>query len=235
MIRLLPRCPQLEHSPPGPLAGTLRTGDLLLFAGRGPISDTIRFFTRSHWSHIGMVVRLPEHDTPLILESTTLSESADIHVGAPVAGVGLVPIMKRIEEYDGDIALRQRLGEPLTDAQQRMVARIARRLHQRPYKNYVLTLARDTVTGFRRRPDFSGMFCSELVAEIYRRLGWLAREQRPSLLVPGHFGSERMTLRQGSLAPPVLLRAATASAVPAPGMPARPRRIAAGERLPLPQ
>ena len=42
------------------------------------------------------------------------------------------------------------------------------------------------------------MFCSELVAEIYRRLGWLAREQRPSLLVPGHFGSERMTLRRRS-------------------------------------
>ena len=183
-----------------------------------------------------MVVRLPEHDEPLLLESTTLSESADIHVGAPVAGVGLVPVLQRIEEYDGDIALRQRRGDPLSDALQRLVARIARRLHRRPYKNYVLTLARDTVTGFRRRPDFSGMFCSELVAEIYRRLGWLARDQRASLLVPGHFGSERMTLREGSLAPPVLLRTATtASAAPAHGRPAMPRRIAADERLPLPQ
>ena len=62
-------------------ACSLRTGDLLLFSGRGFTSEVIRVFTRSPWSHIGMVVHLPGNPDPLVLESTTLSESSDVTLG----------------------------------------------------------------------------------------------------------------------------------------------------------
>ncbi len=54
---------------------TLRTGDLLLFSGRGFTSDVIRVFTRSPWSHIGMVLHLPGQPEPLVLESNKPSPS----------------------------------------------------------------------------------------------------------------------------------------------------------------
>ena len=68
-----------------------------------------------------------------------------------------------------------------------------------PYKNYVLCNALDVLTGFTRKPDQRGWFCSELVAELYRRLGWLPRQTRASTLVPGHFGSRHMRLQHGKL------------------------------------
>ncbi|MEQ3722992.1 hypothetical protein [Alcanivorax sp.] len=221
---------------------TLRTGDLLLFSGRGFTSDVIRVFTRSPWSHIGMVLHLPGQPEPLVLESTTLSESPDITLGHPVAGVALVPLYSKIRDYPGAVAVRRRHGPNLSERQQRMVARMARRLLHRPYKNYVLCNALDVLTGFTRRPDQRGWFCSELVAELYRRLGWLPLDTRSSTLVPGHFGSRHMRLQHGKLGPvewlkselphPVLCEAddaLTASGAPSACMPAIAHQTAGHE------
>ena len=248
MIRLLPQRPPLSRARLTDLADQFRTGDLLLFSGRSLPSDTIRLFTRSHWSHVALVVCLPEYDEPLVLEATAMGEGLDVRTGERMPGVALVPLRDKIESYRGDVAWRQRRGAPLSEARQRMVARLVRELSHRPYKNYVLTLARDLCTGFQLRPDFSGVFCSELVAEIYRRLGWLPRRERPSRFVPGHFGSAQLTLLEGEMAAPVLLRAAdgtlvadgapgaspaTTSALPCPGRPAMPGRTGAHGTLPL--
>lgn len=180
-------------------AFALRTGDILLFSGRGVTSEVIRVFTRSPWSHIGMVVFLPESNEPLVLESTTLGESADIRLGKPVAGVSLVSLATKLTDYPGSIVVRRRHGPDLTDRQDKLLQRLLRRLMHRPYKNYLLCNAIDVLTGFQRKPDQRGWFCSELVAELYRRLGWLPREMRTSTLVPGHFGSRHMRLQNGKL------------------------------------
>ena len=68
--------------------------------------------------------------------------------------------------------------------------------------------ALDVLTGFTRRPDQRGWFCSELVAELYRRFGWLPLDIRPSTLVPGHFGSRHMRLQHGKLGPVEWLKSA---------------------------
>jgi hypothetical protein len=47
-----------------------------------------------------------------------------------------------------------------------------------------------------------GMFCSELVAEIYRRAGWLPRGFNPARVVPAHFAGERLPLQNVALARP---------------------------------
>ncbi|MDX1805188.1 MAG: hypothetical protein R3292_14045, partial [Alcanivorax sp.] len=170
-------------------------------SGRGITSTIIRLFTRSRWSHIGMVVLLPGQHGPLVLESTTFSESADITLGRPVPGVALVPLASKLRDYPGTVALRRRLGADLDDRQTRLLRRMVKRLLHRPYKNYLLCNARDLCSGFSRRPDQRGWFCSELVAELYRRLGWLPAHIRPSTFVPGHFGSRHLHLQQGALGP----------------------------------
>ena len=153
-----------------------------------------------------MVVFLPESTEPLVLESTTLGESEDIRLGKPVAGVSLVSLAAKLADYPGSVVVRRRHGPDLTDRQERLVQRLLRRLMHRPYKNYVLCNAIDVLTAYQRKPDRRGWFCSELVAELYRRLGWLPRDTRASTLVPGHFGSRHMRLQNGKLGRPQWLK-----------------------------
>ena len=219
-----------------PSVPTPQTGDILLFAGRGLVSSTIRLFTRSRWSHIGMVVCLPGDDRPLVLEAVGASESADLHLGRPVAGVALVPLADKLRDYPGDVVLRRREGAPLCPRRQRLVARLVRRLLHRPYKNFVLCNALDLLSGFTRPPDRRGWFCSELVAEMYRRLGWLPRDIRVAGFVPGDFDSPRLALREGALGEPRVLKAwksATTSDAPVADRPATQGRNGARE-MPLP-
>lgn len=207
---LLPSAPALPVVHPAQVARHLRSGDILLFAGRGLVSDTVRVFTRSHWSHIGMVVHLPDVPGPLVLEATTLSESNDVFCGAPVRGIGLVPFACKVREYPGEVALRQRVGPPLDYAQEKLLRRLVLRLRHRPYKNYLFCHARGLLTG-RERGDYDAMFCSELVAELYRRVGWLEKNVSPRRYVPGSFAAPHFALQNGLLGAPVRLSATPAA------------------------
>ena len=202
------------------LNATVRSGDLLLFSGRGLSSWLVRMFTRSRWSHIGMVVELPGHPQPLLLESTLFNESADVVLGRPVAGVVLVSLAEKLDNYKGDVALRRRCGSALGGRQQRLLEKMLARLMHRPYKHYLLCHLLEYLGGGARRQDLSGLFCSELVAEIYRRLGWLPGDIRASNFVPGHFAGPALALREGHLGELVLLKGA-GSCAKASGEPCR--------------
>ena len=236
----MPASPDIDRVELSDLVPGLRTGDLVLFAGQGVVGDTIRLFTRSYWSHVGMVYRAPEQGRLLLLESTNMSSTPDLIRGCPVSGVALVPLAGRVESYRGAVAIRRRIGESPPPQRLRMLDRMVKRVLHRPYKNYVLTLARDICTGYRLEPDLSRLFCSELVAELYRRLGWLPREARPSLYVPAHFASPRLSLAGGEAGPLQLVRDMPANEVIASdahvaGRPAIAQQTAAHERLLLRQ
>ncbi|MDF1781990.1 MAG: YiiX/YebB-like N1pC/P60 family cysteine hydrolase [Alcanivoracaceae bacterium] len=204
----MPQTPLLADVDPRDIAESLKTGDLLFFSGRGLASDVVRMFTRSYWSHIGIVVRLRGISEPLVLESTTLSDSNDLLRGRPVNGIGLVPFRNKISEYQGDVALRRFDGPSLTPPKLRMVERLALRLCHRPYKNYVLCHVRGYLAGYPGK-DYSAMFCSELVAEMYRRIGWLKREIQPNSFVPGNFAADDLPLTGGRLEKMVRLKPMT--------------------------
>jgi len=89
---------------------TLRTGDIVLFSGKGGISAGIKWATLSRWSHVGMILKLVEYDFVTVWESTTLSDVADLESKMPRKGVQLVPLSARINRYDGDIAVRRLQG-----------------------------------------------------------------------------------------------------------------------------
>ena len=84
----------------------LDTGDIVLFSGKGGISAGIKWFTFSRWSHVGMVLRLPEWNMVLLWESTTLSNVKDVMDGKAKQGVQLVALSERLRTYEGDAAVR---------------------------------------------------------------------------------------------------------------------------------
>ena len=183
-----------------------RTGDLVLVSGKGVVSGTIRLFTRSEWSHVGMVVR--DGDELLLLEATVTDEAPDISLGRPVRGVQVVRLVDKLAAYEGRAALRRLELDERPAGLDAEILELAAMWRYRGYKSFTATLILDLLSANRRPQRVHRVFCSELVAEVYKRLGVMCRTVRSSRCVPGDFGRDEIPfLRDARLSPPVLLKA----------------------------
>ena len=190
----------------------LKTGDIVLYSGKGPLSATIRFVTRSRWSHIGLVLQLPkEFDCLTVWESTTGSRIEDLMSGEILRGVQLVPLSERVRLYDGDIAVRRLLDFKLTSKRLKKLMKLRKELRGKPYEQDFLELIRAALDGPLTTPneeDLRSIFCSELVAEAYQTLGLLDETMASNEYTPADFGaSRRLKLKKGGrLGKEILLR-----------------------------
>jgi len=183
------------------------TGDLVLFAGRGLVSATIRLFTRSRWSHVGLVIRDGSSGTPLLLEATVTEESVDTVLGRPVRGVQIVRLADKLAVYDGTVVLRHLEIDERPANLEIDIYEMAALWRYRGYKSFTGTLLLDLLSANRRPPHVHRLFCSELVAEVYKRLGLMTRTVRSSRYVPGDFGLADMPfLENARLSAPLLLK-----------------------------
>jgi hypothetical protein len=186
----------------GEIRVDLRTGDLLLFSGKGMASAGIKRILGCAWSHVGLVVRSAAGDLPLLLESTPCRDLVDVVTGRATGGVRLVSLSERLATFEGALALR-RLNRPLAAAQLDRLAGVLRELHGRPYERRLLELflaVSDRID--LNRENLKSLFCSELIAEILQRIGLLddiGHGGRPSNeYTPRHFGGAYdLKLRQG--------------------------------------
>lgn len=154
---------------------SIKTGDIVLFSGKGAVSEWIKRFSRSKWSHVGMALRAYDWDMLLLWESTTLTSVADVEAGRVVRGVQLVPLSERLKTYPGKIAVRH-LSQEIAALMWGRLLRFRKRVSGRPYeKNYIqlIKAAYDGPFG-ENKEDLSSLFCSELVAEAYQQMGLLA-------------------------------------------------------------
>ena len=150
----------------------LKTGDVILFSGRGLISWGIRKFTKSPYSHIGMVVRIDGWDLLMCWESTTLSDVADIDSGKNVNGVQIVPLSERVNRFKGRVVYR-RLIHPVIESDMIKLMALRKTLIGRPYEKNKWDLIRSALSPFGMVEDLSSIFCSELVAYSKQTLGIL--------------------------------------------------------------
>ena len=87
----------------------LQTGDIVLFSGRDPYSFLIRVATRSPYSHVGLVLHLPELNSVFLWESTTLIKTP-IFSGRQ-EGVHLILLSERLQTYNGRCVVRHLQAE----------------------------------------------------------------------------------------------------------------------------
>lgn len=187
------------------LLAEARSGDLLLFSGKGFISGVVRLFTGSRWSHVGLVMR--EGEQLLVLESTITDESVDTVLGEAVRGVQVVSLIDKLGAYEGTIALRRLEIDVRPETLDEEIREIASMWRYRGYKDFTVNLLLDLFSPRRRPQRVDRMFCSELVAEVYKRLGVMCRATRSSRYVPGDFGlAETPFLRDARLSAPVFLK-----------------------------
>lgn len=195
------------NKPYAQLRDQLKTGDLVLFSGRSFAARIVRGFTGSRWSHVGLVVRQPDMpQTPLLWEATLASKAHDITEGKAFDGVQLVALDDRIASYPGLVAVR-RLQYVQTNAQARAhLEMLIEEWRAKPYRNFI----RQHITAWMRGEEAlsfrRGGFCSELVAEVYRRWSLLPQSRPAHHYVPRDFGCEQgVPLLRGGLSPTCLM------------------------------
>jgi len=157
----------------------LKTGDIVLFSGKGGFSRSIRWFTFSTWTHVGMIIRLPEIDEPLIWESLRVPEIPDAIDGKMKSGVQLLRLKERIANCSGPVAIRT-LNEPITETMFQALLEFRELVKNRPYEKSMMELFRAAWDGpfGRNHENLDSIFCSELIAEAYQAMGLLECDKK---------------------------------------------------------
>ena len=192
----------------------LKTGDLVFFSGKGGISAGIKWATTSRWSHVAMVLNLTQYDFVTLWESTTLSTIRDLDTHTMMKGVQLIPLSDRVQTYDGEIAVRQLKGVTLAEPEIAELMALRRDLRGRSYETSEAELIKAAYDGpfGHNEEDLSSLFCSELVAESYQRMGLRPsgkKDKQSNEYVPADFSQDEydeLGLLRGSLGPEILLR-----------------------------
>ena len=178
-----------------------RSLDIVLFGGKGRISQAIKWATGSDKSHIALTLHMHEWNCLALFESTTLSDVPDLISGTACKGVQLVNMSSRLKSYDGDVWVRQIMG-PRTRKIKRAAMNLMRDFHGRPYEKSQLDLIRSAldIPGFKmtqNQGDASSVFCSELSAIMLREVGILKGGEPPDEFTPAVFAGDALKLAEG--------------------------------------
>lgn len=174
------------------LAPTLDSGDLVLFGGVSRFCRAIQRFSGCQWSHVALVAR-PRAGGPLLLWEATLgTDIADLVTHEISPGVHLYDLAHWIRHYGGETAIRK-LKVERTDKLRLALLAFYYVARDRPFERNRLEFLRsvyDGPLGRNRREDPSSLFCSELVAEAYQRMGLLPASPPANEYAPRDFSSE---------------------------------------------
>lgn len=170
------------------IRGQLKTGDLVLFGGKGRISSLIKRFTRSPYSHVGMIIRTELG--VLLWESTTLSNVEDVFTGKAHKGPQVVMLSDRIRTYEGEIYVRP-IRESLAPVEIEALHEFRHEIAGRPYEVSEIELIRAVMDiGPDQKEDLSSIFCSEQVVEAFQRMGRISERYSSNEFTPHDLGTD---------------------------------------------
>jgi hypothetical protein len=196
-------------------AATTRTGDVWLFRGRSVADRAIRAVTNSPVNHVGMVIALD--DLPPLMWHAELGRSLpDVWSGETHRGTQLHRLADAVSVWHhryGQAAFMRPIDIEVTtemeDAALRTINELDGRRFPRPG-----SLAKGWLKGrFRRKAEVEQLFCAEVVAITYERMGLLDTKRPPNWYDPGKFWSgDKLRLDGATLGPEIAV-----TDIPSPG------------------
>ena len=168
------------------------TGDIWLFRGRSFADRAIQTLTNSPVNHVGMVVALD--DLPPLLWHAELGRSLpDVWTGERQRGVQLHRLAEAVAQWNeryGQRAWIRQLQGPIERHHEDRLMQVIDDFDGRAFPS-PLGLARSWASGRFRRSDSSleTIYCAELVATTYQRMGLLPMQRPASWYDPGRFWS----------------------------------------------
>ncbi len=166
----------------------LQTGDIVLFSWHGGWRSTSTYLTFNRWTHMGMIVRSAEWDIVMLWEATDLVNIADMETGTRAPGVKVVPLTQRLQTYPGPKAVRH-LEVDRTPEMMAALRDFRAEMRGLPFEASQFEMFRSIFKWFfgRNREDLSTIFCSEMVAAAWQRMGLLPMEPASNSYAPKDF------------------------------------------------
>ena len=155
-----------------------KVGDVIAFGGFTPVSELIKFWTRSAVSHVAVVTGFIG-GSPLIGESTSLSG---------FSGVVENFLFERLNKYAGNVwrlPLDRSLA-PFNESKFRgfLDANIGKPYDKRQAVKSALDLTDSWQGPGYNEEDFEAFFCSELVAGLFQAAGFIDERVNCSEVTP---------------------------------------------------
>jgi hypothetical protein len=164
----------------------LEYGDIIMISNSEFYTHIAKLGTMSMWDHIAMVVEVDK-------ELHLFESSPD--------GVFTTPLNRRLKFYLKNSTLGvRRLSVGRTPEMKKSLKNFIKEVDGRPYKQNWMDLVR-AWQGSNTSEDLSSIFCSELVAASYQRMGLLSTEISSNNYVPVDFAfnNSKVKLIKGKL------------------------------------
>ena len=179
-----------------------RTGDVWLFRGRSSADRAIRAFTISPVNHVGMVVALDDLP-PVVWHAELGRTSRDVWTGYTHRGTQLHRLVDAVGQWHhryGQQAWMRQIDIDVTVEMEDALIETIADLDGRTFPG-VTSLAKGWIKGrARRKASIERLFCGEVVAITYERMGLLGSERPPNWYDPGKFWSgDRLALQGAAL------------------------------------
>ncbi|QYR20278.1 hypothetical protein KZ483_20970 [Paenibacillus sp. sptzw28] len=166
----------------------LQTGDLFFLKGKWTESEFIEIIEQSPWSHIAMVVRLPEFAEPLLWEATPLDDLEDVIMHKRKKGPQLTLLTQRLHAMTSvsEFAFRI-LDAQRTPEMNAALLQFIKDVHESDFPNDQTLLIEILEGRANVKAPYSNFFCSELVAASYMAMGLLGNDRVPNGFWPVDF------------------------------------------------
>lgn len=161
----------------------LKTGDILLFSGRGFASNLIKLATWSKFSHVA-TVKVGKNGLRYCWESTTMNKGE--------SGVQSTPLCEKLREYNGRVWVR-RLHIGRGPEFYQAVDAYDLDIGGTRYESNLWELA-GAAMPWRNTVDFTTIFCAEKEAEFLKRVGAIKTGLPSNEFTPADFSKKRGTV-----------------------------------------
>ena len=183
------------------------TGDVWLFRGPARADRAIRVLTNAPVNHVAMVVALD--DLPPLLWHTELGQSLEsVWTGDRHRGAQLNVLAHAVELWTGRYQQRawvRHLDGVITGAMEDQLLRVIAEYEGRAFPRTRHLVGKWLSGRLKREASEQAVYCAELLAITYTRMGLLDPRTPANWFDPGRFWSgDRLELRNGaSLAPEI--------------------------------
>lgn len=182
------------------------TGDVWLFRGRSHADKAIRLFTNSPVNHVGMVVAIDDLP-PLIWHAELGASLTDAWSGTKARGAQLHRLEHAVSVWThtyGQQAWMRQIDIEVTTEMENAILATVNQFDGRAFPR-TGALAKRWVLGRIRRPvPLEDLFCAELVAVTYEKMGLLDARRPANWYDPGKFWSgDKLVLNGATLGPEI--------------------------------
>lgn len=181
---------------------TAATGDVWLFKGRTVADRTIRLFTNSPVNHVGVVLALDDLP-PLLWHAEMGASMPNVWTGLRQRGAQLHRLERAVSVWThryGQRAWMREIDVDITREQEDRALAVVDEYSGRAFPG-TTALARRWLAGrVRRGVPLNDIYCAELVAVTFERMGLLGATRPANWYDPGRFWSgDRLELVGASL------------------------------------